>query len=256
MLTTAIAVVCLFRRHLYLQQWQIQVSRYNSEDPGTIDYIHAVDELKIEENRKKNDDCSWYNAITWDFVFDLIVLVIAPIPFYDKYISHSCKTGNSKVTLFLSEHLIALMLMRLYFLVRTWLTYSGYMDEFSKKVCKAYGFESGIRFAFKCKLCNSPESTALYMFFGTIAVSAYIVRIFEIPYYRISNDNFFDSFFNSIYFVLITMSTIGYGDYSPGTIPGCILMVFLAFWGALLMSVFVVSMSQMWSMTDDHELAQ
>ena len=160
------------------------------------------------------------------------------------------------VTLFLSEHLITLMFFRIYFLTRTWLTYSGYMDEFSKKVCKAYGFESGLRFAFKCKLSNSPERTSLYMFFGTIGICAYIVRIYEIPYYRMSNDIFFDSFFNSVYFVLITMSTIGYGDYSPGTFPGCVLMVVLAFWGALLMSVFVVSMSQVWLMTEDHQMAQ
>ena len=89
------------------------------------------------------------------------------------------------------------------------------------------------------------------MFFGTILIASYIVRIFELPYHRTIGDPFFDSYFNSFYFVTITLMTIGYGDYSPGTIPGMVVTLVLALWGALLMSIVVVSISNMWLLNEN-----
>jgi len=94
------------------------------------------------------------------------------------------------------------------------------MDAFSKKLCNAYGFDNGVFFTIKCLLLVKPVETCMNMFFATIFLFAYLTRIFEIPAFRASGDPVFDSYYNSIYFTCISLTTIGYGDISPLTMPG------------------------------------
>lgn len=44
----------------------------------------------------------------------------------------------------------------------------------------------------------------------------------------------------SVYTTIITMSTVGYGDLSPRTMIGKIIMLIAALWGAFLISLMVL----------------
>jgi hypothetical protein len=44
---------------------------------------------------------------------------------------------------------------------------------------------------------------------------------------------------------LVTMTTVGYGDYYPKTNMGRIIGLIIAFWGVFIVSLFVVSLSNM-----------
>jgi len=52
------------------------------------------------------------------------------------------------------------------------------------------------------------------------------------------------------------MTTIGYGDIGPQTKPGTIIVLVFAIWGSLLMSIFVVTVSNIWILSEDHQMAQ
>lgn len=144
--------------------------------------------------------------------------------------------------------MIAFMSLRTFFIIRTIINYSPYMDAYSKKLCNAYGFDTGVFFTIKCLLLVKPEKTCIYMNIYTIFVSAYLSRIFELPAFRASGDPVFDSYYNSIYFICISMTTIGYGDICPLTIPGQLVTMFLAFWGTLLVSLLVVICSNVFNL--------
>ena len=88
-----------------------------------------------------------------------------------------------------------------------------------------------------------PERTIMTIFFGTVLITAYLLRIAELPYYRKTQDALFDSYFNSIWLTVITLTTVGYGDMSAVTIPGRIVTMALAVWGTCLISLFVVIIS-------------
>jgi hypothetical protein len=56
------------------------------------------------------------------------------------------------------------------------------------------------------------------------------------------------SYLNSLWLILITTTTVGYGDYSPNTPLGRIIILFVAIWGTLIVSIMVVVVSNTLSM--------
>lgn len=111
-------------------------------------------------------------------------------------------------------------------------------------------------FAVKCKLIIEPEKSVIIMFIGTVCLFAYIVRIFEIPYLRQTNDGTnFDSYFNAVWFTVITLTTVGYGDVSPGTQPGKIVTIILGFWGSIFLALLVGTVMSIFNLDHDQEMA-
>ena len=88
----------------------------------------------------------------------------------------------------------------------------------------------------------------------TLLFFAYVVRIFEMPRFRLSKDDTFDWYFNSCWFTVVTLTTIGYGDFSPMTMPGKIVTIALAFWGALLLSLLVIIMSTIFNLDENEKM--
>lgn len=158
----------------------------------------------------------------------------------------------------LSEFMLVFMFFRIYFVVRSLLNYTQFMDPYAKKLCKSYGFENSILFTIKSNLEICPEKTAALIFIVTLFLFSYVIRVFEMPRFRhedAPDNEIFDSYFNSIWFTVITLTTIGYGDFSPLTIPGKLCTIVLAFWGSLLMALLVVVLSSIFNLNDDEKMA-
>jgi hypothetical protein len=75
-----------------------------------------------------------------------------------------------------------------------------------------------------------------------------MLRIFERPLSEVSGQDF-NNFYNSFWNVIITMTTVGYGDVYPSSIGGRILGIFMCIWGVLLVSLFVVTISEQLELT-------
>lgn len=106
----------------------------------------------------------------------------------------------------------------------------------------------------KSKFIKSPERTILTLFFTTILIVTYILRIFE-GYYSIYplTDNSIDKetrVFNLVYMVIVTITTVGYGDLVPKTDPGKVIIMVTAVWGAVMMALVVLSMSKIFEMKE------
>jgi len=60
---------------------------------------------------------------------------------------------------------------------------------------------------------------------------------------------------NTIWNVLVTMTTVGYGDYYPKTNMGRVVGIIIAFWGVFIVSLFVVSLSNMFEFDQGEQKA-
>ena len=233
MISNFFAVACLFARQYYRIKW-VNNFRIDNDERIFFQYNQEIVNSRVFEHKKR--------FFTMNFMFEVTLLMVSPIPYYDRYITYEdCKDGIT-VHYLLSEFLVAIMILRMYFLIRTFFNFSLYADAISKKICKNYGFEAGVRYTIKCLIIVNPEVTVLSFFFGSLFIGAYIVRIFEMPYYRevANGPGAMDGYFGAIYLVTITITTVGYGDLWPGTNPGRLAVMILACWGGFVISLLVV----------------
>jgi voltage-gated potassium channel Kch len=85
---------------------------------------------------------------------------------------------------------------------------------------------------------------------------AFIIKIAEGPFDMPASDGespslpAFNSFINTVWFAIVTMTTVGYGDYFPKSIFGRILAVFTAIWGSFVVSVVVVVLTNTFAMNN------
>jgi len=121
---------------------------------------------------------------------------------------------------------------------------------YSKKVCAAIGFSANTRFAFKCFIKAKPGLTVLIIFTSSVLILAYDLRIFQIPYGVAQNLVEWNGLWDSIWCIIITMTTVGYGDVVPSTPPGRIIAIFTAMWGAFLISLMVLSVGQIFALNE------
>ena len=65
----------------------------------------------------------------------------------------------------------------------------------------------------------------------------------ERPYQHDTKDGsaVFDYYDNSVWLIIMTLTTVGYGDVHPHTELGRVVAVITAIWGAILISLIVVS---------------
>jgi len=99
----------------------------------------------------------------------------------------------------------------------------------------------------------NPELTVLLIFATTITIFGHLLRIFELPYFRLDTDsadtfNAMDRYFNSIWCVIITMTTVGYGDMAPSTDFGRLVAMMTALWGTFLISIVVVTVGSVFKL--------
>ena len=197
------------------------------------------------------------------FIFEFLILLICPIPFFESYVKidyfvvhreNGIDIGKKVTTYqFMSDYILVIMFLRLFFLFRCIFNYSIYTDAFSKRLCRQYGFYPGFRFIFKCLFVIVPSRTVITMFTCTIFFFAYIIRVFEV-HYALQDDTMTHAkseglYFNSVYLIIVTLTTVGFGDFSPKTYPGKIIIMMTSIWGAVMISLVVLVVSNVFDLT-------
>jgi hypothetical protein len=127
----------------------------------------------------------WFRSSFWA---EALIFLIQPIPYYDILIPVQAIDINNKTTTItvwylLSDFLLVFMWLRIYFVVRAIFNYNRFTDVHAKKLCKSYGFTANVRFTFKSMLKTDPALTVAVTLFGSVLVLAYLLMVFESPYY-------------------------------------------------------------------------
>jgi hypothetical protein len=123
------------------------------------------------------------------------------------------------------------------------INYGTYTDAYSRKLCKQYGFTSGVRFTLKVHMVTNPGTAAFLIVFSSTLVLSLLMSIFERPYNIVNGktSQSIEDFGDGLYLVVMTMTTVGYGDFTPHTYTGKYLAMITALWGSFLISILVLA---------------
>lgn len=112
----------------------------------------------------------------------------------------------------------------------------------AQRICKMYGCYADLMFAVRGEFKQNPNFTLMTTIITSGIICAYMVRIFERPLSEVSGQNF-NRFDTAMWNIIVTMTTVGYGDTYPKTTGGRLLGILICLWGVLLVSLFVVTIS-------------
>jgi len=82
----------------------------------------------------------------------------------------------------------------------------------------------------------------LIVIFSVMTIGAVVVFFFE----REQNPDHFDTIFQSVWWALVTMTTVGYGDKIPITVGGRLVGAVIMFSGVALVSIFTATISSIY----------
>lgn len=133
-------------------------------------------------------------------------------------------------------------------MVRAVINYSIFMDIHSKKLCKTYGFTANVRFAFKCFVRSSPGLTVLMVLGSSVFVLAFCLRVFELPYSVATGVVTWYHYMDSAWCVIITVTTVGYGEVVPRTLLGRMVGITAAVWGNFLLALLILFLANIFDL--------
>ena len=86
----------------------------------------------------------------------------------------------------------------------------------------------------------------LYSLLVSTLMFGYELRIFESKLNEISEQNY-SSMVNSVWNVIITFTSVGYGELFPKTIFGRSIAILICFWGFIIIAFFVMTVDNVLS---------
>ncbi len=101
-------------------------------------------------------------------------------------------------------------------------------------------------------MVKKPGMTVCVAYAISVLVISYVLRLFEREYYRqLDDDNSnltFDSFFTSVWCVVITMTTVGYGDTYAVSDFGRYVSILNAIWGQFILALMMALIGRMFEL--------
>ncbi len=144
------------------------------------------------------------------------------------------------------------ILFRVYHFFRLVHTFSYWSTPKAHSTCKLMNTKADVSFAIKAYLRINPFTTLLFCVAFVIIIFGYAAQLFE--YYNSTMMNSmedtnnpyvqtmqkFSNIYNSLWLIVVTMSTIGYGDIYPTTYLGRFIAIMACIIGTFILSLLVV----------------
>ena len=173
-------------------------------------------------------------------IFEIVIHILQPYP-YLKYSFVMDRVG-SPITYSLNMVLYFLCTLRCYLMIKVIRYWNLYSTERSKKILKFFDKNSNSDlFLYKANLDQRGFLTLSC--FGIIVLIYFSLLLKVLEYYKYDKSNPFNYYWNSIWYLIVTMGTIGYGDITPKTVVGRIIGVLVCLVGVVVLSLIVVTLT-------------
>ena len=105
-------------------------------------------------------------------------------------------------------------------------------------------------------LLYNPKAVVLMMLISSVSIFALMLLIFERPYlqyakYADDATPCVKDYASAVYLIIITLTTVGYGDLYPFTDGGNLVCLITAVWGGFMASLLVLIVSNLFELSDN-----
>jgi potassium intermediate/small conductance calcium-activated channel subfamily N protein 2 len=107
-------------------------------------------------------------------------------------------------------------------------------------------------FAIKCFMKAQPYLVLMSNLVMSMFYFGYLIRIFDQGLSEVSGHNF-NTISNPVWLSIVTMTTVGYGDFYPKSNPSRIIGVLCSFYGVYLVSLFVIALDNLLNFDQSEE---
>jgi len=199
----------------------------------------------ITKGKIKPEDTFSTSGLATQQFWESLIIFIHPVPAWDFPIWLGGSTGwvrYSSDVIFM-----CMMFLRMYMLFRLFFHHSMYMNQASRDLAAINKIEVNNFFIVKCWLKNH-SVTVLATLYLTVAVTfAFAIRALER-----NIEPRFDDFFNAIWMMVVTMTTVGYGDIYPVTYLGRAFAIVACLCAIVMLSLMVLGVTT-WLGLEPHE---
>lgn len=206
-------------------------------------YQYYVNLLQLTLKLNANDNL--YTSGKFEsMITDILLVIIHP-----NILTHGLKLqsynyeSELRTSYALNDVLTCISLIRIFPLLMWVILMSSYYSNRSHHLCQIHGFEVNSMFVIRALLKTNPMMVISIAMIISILVFAYAIRICERPLTDILNDQNYGHVSAAIWNAVVTMTTVGYGDMYPRTIPGRVLVFLLCLWGVFNVSLMVVTIT-------------
>jgi hypothetical protein len=195
----------------------------------------------------------------WPLVIELLLILMHPnMLCHNKLVTEFETYDRILVDHQLNDLLALGLLVRCYIILRAVITNTKFSSPRASRLCRIHLCEPNFMYSVKCILKEHPLRALFSMFMILLFVFGHGLKLSEGPLKNIEGDSAkmdFTQYTNCFWCVIVTMGTIGYGDYYPRTMPGRFICILAAVAGVILSSLLIVALSAYLTMTPNESKA-
>lgn len=149
-------------------------------------------------------------------------------------------------------------MIKLYLVFKFFFNYSQWGDDRANRICKESNISHNILFVLKAELTEHPILILSIFYGSTILIFGYCIRSCEIgfsdqiPLYLFQD---WTSHWNGFWCIFVSITTVGYGDFTPRTLMGRIICIIASFIGIIIFGLLITSLHSKLSMNNSENRA-
>ncbi len=143
-------------------------------------------------------------------------------------------------------------LTRFYYISKYYLMITNFYNTRTQRICEINNFNTSLFFSLKAHMVQKPIETYIFFFTIIVAILTYALRFFERELDSVSGSEF-DLYSNNIWCLIITMTTVGYGDFYPSSDAGRLIGIIACIFGVFIISMFMLTISNELTLSGNDE---
>ena len=186
-------------------------------------------------------------------ISSIVLVVIHPMPFLENVTVKYWVNGyNTYVFYYLNDILSIFLPLRILFVFKVILYSSKYYSARVGRLAKFKGVNLNLLFPFKCLMTKRPYTFYPIVLSMTILFTTYGLMVGEIPLDRLTFTNY-SNWWNSLWCIIITITTVGFGDLFARSLIGRIMLIIAAILGNFLFSMLVSNLENIFYFSYDNK---